>query len=392
MEKQERTIQNILNSLSTQSLNAISRLRQMGRAGVPALMVALQHSDPVIRAGAARALGRLKDPTSVPALAAATEDPDSSVRLAAVLALSDIPGPEAVQALTKALHARHALVRDCASRALAHRSLDALRTALGDPDPVARTAAAHGIGYYARDRLSIPRLRALLRDESADVRRTAARALGWIAIHHAQAVDALREAQQHEEEEIRAIAARCLGRLDPAVATDALLCALRDPSPHVVEAAIRALGGEESEGIRSRTTVRDGRVITALLVQVQNGHARRRILALGALAHLLAAETDTPPNPAVLPALTQALADPDPQVRAAAALALGESREERAIEPLLKALQDPVWLVRASAAGALGRLANPAAIPSLEGALHDSDPAVARRAEFALQQIRSRSL
>ena len=150
----------------------------------------------------------MNEPLGVPALAEAVNDPDSSVRLAAVLGLAALPGPEAVQALAGALRAHYALVRDCAARALASRSLVALRAALEDPDPVVRAAAAHGVGYYARDRASVPRLCELLDDDSPDVRVMAVRALAWVARRHRPVLSRLTAALSHPDEQVRLPGAR----------------------------------------------------------------------------------------------------------------------------------------------------------------------------------------
>lgn len=390
MEKRDREIQNILNSLPTESVNAVNRLRQMGRHGVPALAVALKYPDPVVRAAAARALARMNDPLGIPALVDALDDADSSVRLAAVLGLSDFPGREAVRALAEALRARHALVRDCAARALACRSLPTLRAALHDPDPVVRAAAAHGVGYYARDRVSIPRLAELLGDANADVRAMAVRALAWVARRHREALPPLTAALQHPDEHVRVAAAHWLGRVGNPLACEALVAALSDPSRAVVLEAIRALGSLDPSVPGGRIGVGDARAIPALLSHLEGPDADLRLAAAEALAHVLAVGPPGEHDPRTLPLLAQALTDQDARVRAMAATALGETGNPEAVPPLTEALNDPVWSVRASAASALGTLGDPSAIPALEAACADPDLAVVSRAELSLQQVRAR--
>jgi len=388
METRDREIQDILNSLPTQSLNAINRLRQMGRPGVPALAVALKYPDPTIRAGAARALARMNDPDGVPALAEAVADPDSSVRLAAILGLAEFPGAEAVQALAQALRARHALVRDCAARALACRSLSALRAALDDPDPVVRAAAAHGIGYYARDRRSASRLREMLDDEDGDVRIMAVRALAWISRCHPSVLPNLLIALEHPDENVRATGAYYAGRVGNRDACEALVRLLGDSSREVVLGAIRSLGSPDAEAHGTYRGVGDARAIPGLLAHLAGPDADLRVAAAGALGCVLHADPYGERPPEMLTRLVERLEDSDARVRSAAATALGESSDGRAVEPLVRALQDPVWSVRAAAASALGALGDARAIPALESATDDIDLAVARRAEAALHQLR----
>lgn len=78
------------------------------------------------------------------------------------------------------------------------------------------------------------------------------------------------------------------------------------------------------------------------------------VLALGvALITSFDARAASPP----LERLVQNLRDPDFRVRTQAALALGASKNERAITPLCSALSDANTTVRTAAAAALGRLA-----------------------------------
>jgi len=97
-----------------------------------------------------------------------------------------------------------------------------------------------------------------------------------------------------------------------------------------------------------------------------------------------------------VPALVEALKDPDPLVRANAALTLGYLREELdvIIPALAAALNDKENRVALSAAKALGRLQTIAtnAIPSLLQAALSSDGARREAAINALKQIGPESL
>jgi hypothetical protein len=86
---------------------------------------------------------------------------------------------------------------------------------------------------------------------------------------------------------------------------------------------------------------------------------------------------------------TRILRAEDPQARARAARALGESRRAAAVPALVQALRDDDPGVRLAAVEALGRMAAQAqaALPALRQALADEAPAVRAGAERALRSI-----
>lgn len=70
-----------------------------------------------------------------------------------------------------------------------------------------------------------------------------------------------------------------------------------------------------------------------------------------------------------------------------AAFALGEMKDERAVEPLCSALCHPDPLLRLLSAQALGKIASPKAKRQLRLACGDDEPKVAREARKALERI-----
>ncbi len=86
--------------------------------------------------------------------------------------------------------------------------------------------------------------------------------------------------------------------------------------------------------------------------------------------------------------LRTALGDEDAVVRRQAAWALGRIRDDAAVDGLLNLLRDPVQEVREGAAWALGTLQDPAAVNGLVAALEDADAAVQERIAWALGRIR----
>ena len=81
------------------------------------------------------------------------------------------------------------------------------------------------------------------------------------------------------------------------------------------------------------------------------------------------------------------LGSPDPQLRQFVAYLLGQSRDSRAIEPLIDTLQDEDVGVRGAAANALGNIGDPAAVPYLLPLLRNANPQLVVWAAFALTKL-----
>lgn len=88
-----------------------------------------------------------------------------------------------------------------------------------------------------------------------------------------------------------------------------------------------------------------------------------------------------------VPALIEALKDPEAGVREQVAWALGAIGDRRAVDALVAALSDSVAGVRRQAAWALGSIGDQRAVPGLTKALKDSDAGVRRQAAWALGSI-----
>jgi HEAT repeat protein len=162
---------------------------------------------------------RVRDPraASVPALIAVLGDPCAEVADEAVKTLATL-GPEAVAGLRQALSSSKRQARVRAARALgkigaaAQPAVPALIDALADADP--------SVGFYSEGPLlavgpgAVDGLIAALRDQRADVRAHAARILGRLAPENARsAVDALSEALRDDDSEVRRQAAYALGAI-----------------------------------------------------------------------------------------------------------------------------------------------------------------------------------
>jgi len=95
-------------------------------------------------------------------------------------------------------------------------------------------------------------------------------------------------------------------------------------------------------------------------------------------------------SPMAVRRLSDALEDPDINVRRAAAHALGETRQSDAVPILAEQLNDKESQVRHEAAQALGRIRSPAGLEHLLRALDDDDPQVRASAVTALADIGGR--
>lgn len=449
---------------------SLGRLRD---AGALSLLSDAVEADPQfsVRITAASALGRIGDARAFPALSNALTAPvaasaaplsgrapgftprprdEADLRRAAAKALAQAGGTNAIPVLLAALAGEsEGFVRSDIMSVLADLGGEAVQRAL-----VARLEEAAGRGRDSEAatrllaRLASPELAplmiSLLDPARADegVRAAAALALGRPASPEAASA-LMKVLHEDPEEDVRRAAAEALGRSRDAHAGPALTAALDDRSPSVVAAAALALGrlghtaavpaitnlfsrfppDEEDRGTarRGEVSVRDS-AATALGLLGDP-------CAVPALLAASAAEQD-PSAQAVLlralgriggeaarEALVPALASRMPEIRTAAAVALGEmgglaaaalleqalprltGREPRvsavlalgfageatAVPTLSRLLAaDPDHEVRAAAARALRLLGEPASRPALAAALNDPQADVRQQAAWAL--------
>ena len=215
----------------------------------------------------------------------------------------------------------------------------------------------------------------LLHDSDADIRRTAAQALGKIG--NSSALGALIEGVSDHDPSVRESAAWALGQLSDAdeavrnLAGAPLAGLLEDPSVAVVHAAAEALG---------RVGAAEP-VVTRLVDQLHHRDPETRRGAARALRGLEAV--------AAGPALLEALYDDDARVRQEALAALGELGDRQAVGAFVeRLLHDPDSGVRAEGAYRTGKLGDGTAVAALrKSTSEDRDQAVRRWASWALMQI-----
>ena len=153
------------------------------------------------------------------------------------------------------------------------------------------------------------------------------------------------------------------------------------PSPTPVGPNRKPSGeGPKKVDVGRKQTPPDPRVVAALTEALKDTDAEVRQQALHTLARFR--------DPSTVDALIGVLAHTDPEMRRQAANALSHIRDPRAQKALAGALSDKDVEVRRQALFALARLKDPAAFEPLTLALKDSDPEVRQQAAYSLGQLR----
>lgn len=338
------------------ALVAVGRIG--GRRGRDLLIETLDHPDENYRARAADALGAMRDRSALNALLADLDDEEPLVVIAAAGALGNLGRREAAPGLRRLAAHPDARVRQEAEYALnrLRRGVepspvpsrtpepglvavldleDFERSNIVDYNPLGQGPVAFGHPPRTQDLL------AALRDPGTrpEQRSNAVLLLGNLKEPSAEVQEALRARLEDDDSGVRWAAAKALGKIGSEGARGALLRMALDSDKDVREDALEALGRLPREG-------HDARTVAALLAGLDEPWISVRVAAATALGRL--------GGPRAQDGLRRALADPEPEVRSAAA----RSVDDAALVPALEvvAAQDPVPYVRRAAAGAVRRL------------------------------------
>jgi len=338
--------------------------------GVTELLIEqLGSEDLEVRKSAAAALGRIGDARAVGALAEALGD-DAELVIAAADALAKIGDRRAFDALLALVGDSRAAVRQAAVGAL--NSLGApempgrVLPLLRDPDPNVRESAVKIAGYFGYAECADILLERC-GDEDERVRRAAVEHLPYL--EDERATPALARALRHEAPKVRAAAAGAMAQADGPEVSAALIEALADEDSWVRYFAARSLGRRGEAGSTG--------ALAGLARGDKSNHVRiAAVEALGVIGGEEAAGAVAP------------LAGSDDVDLARAALgALGRIRHPDARRPLFEALHSTLPEVRAAAAGALGERGDPEAVERLRCvAAADPEPEVFRAAIEALRR------
>ena len=322
------------------ALLAINHLSHMFRAeAVTALLVggaetgdavaALMDSpDQQIRQVAVKILGLLGDGRFVRRLLVVLDNEDlRDVAVASLVAIARRHPGEFVQAWETAdqrtrTYIAYLLGETEGSEAV--RTL--LRGALVTADPELRLMSARSLGNLG-DLAALPQLVSFLDEDGEEVRETAVNAL--IALgsrYREETLAALEPLLDRPDPMLRMYRVMILGRLDGPDIERILSFAMKDESPLVRRAAVRAIEGQHGEG----------QLESLMLALTDEDNEVRRLAAevLGLSG-----------NRQALAPLELALRDDDLWVRAAAVRALGHFDGEEVVKLVSKGLADPVGLV-----------------------------------------------
>ena len=230
--------------------------------------------------------------------------------------------------------------------------MPALVSSLGDPDPSVRSTVIAALNHFpTKGALIAPALGQLLDDPDKSVRLAAANTLGGLG---AESVTVLRDTLQHPDPMVRVTALAALGGtgIYAERALPDLLAALDQPIGEIRRAAATALGKIASDKHWPITRPWDPmgydykpiwpRPMRTPLRQSLYTRLHNRIILF------------------TIPALSQVLDDPEPEVRAAALRALGTigSEAASAIPLIIEVVNDENPNVRRAAITALGNIRN----------------------------------
>lgn len=281
----------------------------------------LRNPDPKVRLSAVKLLHAANYPDAIVPVAALVSDPVNAIQLEAIAAelsfflVEDVPEKTRVALLVDVRHAGRA--------------------------PFAFEMGPLGVWPREAPAEVVAALLKAIDDEHAQVRSEAIYALGTIARPPVadDTAQGLVKALDHSDPNIRAAAARVIGRLQVRSAGDALIKAINDSNDRVRYASMRALGQLRAES-----------AVQALTEQLKfYGKGEGALSALDGLARI--------GHPSSVDLFTARLQDKDPFMRRAAAEGLGRASSTSAIDALAYGVStDDAEPVRAAMAFALVRL------------------------------------
>jgi len=205
-------------------IRAVEALTKMGKAAAPAggdIVAALADTDPLVRAGAIRAIGglALEQRGAIPALMALFPDRD------AIRAVAEYreAGAEAVPQLINLTKHPDAAVRRQTVRTLGRIGTPALAAlpdlralTTGDPDAGVREQSAEAFGDIGpAAAAAIPTLVTALHDANAKVRRDAVRSLGKMGPAAKDALSAVQALMNDPDEDVKKAAKDAARKIEP---------------------------------------------------------------------------------------------------------------------------------------------------------------------------------
>ena len=352
---------------------------------IPPLFEALKAGENSIRHSAAEALGRIGDPAGVPALVHALSDKNGWVKNTARDSLKSM-GNTITQPVLNMIdeipeESKHTILNILGE--LADVSLKPVfENYLHDSDPQVREAAVTAAGKLDLPTMGVKLLEAL-KDEDADVRRSAVLALGnssFFSDKDQNYPQQILHLINDPDWKVRGVVAGILGSKGYIGGIPALTLALNDNDWQVRLAAVESLGKLSAQDIYDKIVfstedpvwiVRRAAVevlgnwgspssIETLKKTVKDENTDVRIASCIAAGKIGISEC--------IPFLTDTLSDVEAGVRAAAAEALGafkETADSIVIELLIELLKDSSYVARNSALITLGKFREKSAVDSI---------------------------
>jgi len=333
-----------------------------GSDSAQALGRALESPDLGMRSAAVRLLGRVRDVRFAPRLLALFDD--ELLRETAAATLIGM-GREAACSLLQHW-------RDFDSRSRAYlvfilgesgcdEGYDLLLEALADADVELRVVAVQALGKLGRFEAVAPLVGALV-DASDEVRDGATLSLRRLSqIYPEELVRELHPLLASEDAELRMHVVSVFGQMTGSEVAGCLGFAMKDESPLVRRAAVRACSGRPAGG-----------ELSTLMLALTDEDSEVRRLAVEALG--------TSGDQQAIAPLKLALQDDDIWVRAAAVRSLGRLGGGDVFTPVSQALADPVGLVAIAAMETLQDLDPVNAFPNIVRCLAHGDEEVVNAA------------
>jgi HEAT repeat protein len=224
-------------------------LARLGEPALDQLIKGLSDRSSKVRVESAVAIGNMDDAKmarrAIPALIANLQDKNGQVRKQAIWALGEIGNPEEIEAIIPYLNDNIAIVRASAAEVLSKQETERFRevliAALQDSNWKVRYHATNGL--WTRDKAIDPDdvlklLKALWHEEQ----RKVVEMLFWcLDKTWEDTPEILLEALHHEDDDIRAASALIISRDPRSECFDALVDALDDSNHNVRRFALRAL-------------------------------------------------------------------------------------------------------------------------------------------------------
>jgi HEAT repeat protein len=390
-------IATLITALRTEDRRAhtlvVEDLVKMGSAAVEPLLAVLRDTNANVRAGAARALGKigdqralnalvfclrsdpspevrksavwalhLGDARATPALIEALSDTDEWVRFGAIIVLAKM-GTASVRPLMAALHHSNAVVRAAAAETLGRigdrRAADMLAKALTDLNQGVRFQVAISLGRMS-DARAVDPLIEIVRNPASELRTKAIKALGQIG--DVRAVEPLIEAVYGENDRwVRLFAIEALGQIGDLRAVEVLADAAYDESHDIRTKAIVTLGEIHY------TFALDALYSLAMDIDVYVEDQQTALFELGKRGDVRALD-------GLVYLLRQ---DGRPETRMYAALVLADLQISSVVAPMIDALCDDIADVAAQVLKALVKLGD-TAVDGLAETLMTADDAERR--------------